>query len=300
MNDYDRAIVDYSEAIRLDPGFRSAYLNRGNVYYNKKDNDRAITDYTEVIRLDPRYTNAYIIRGDAYRNKNDNDRAIADYSEAIRLDPRNADAYFNRGLSYNEKKDYDRAIEDYTEIIRLDPRNADAYNNRGHMYFNKNDYDRAITDFTEALRIDPNNSTAMNNLATAEAEKRNSLDRSRFTIIPSDFKPNDYTKVDLFKAVSNSRNLEISSNKQDALLQELKSLLNFGLGGKYYFEYVSDLTFVRQNGIDISFSSDDNAISQIMSIDQRSGLQAGQRVRVYYMITRSPLTRWDVIAIEWR
>jgi len=65
-------------------------------------------------------------------------------------------------------------------------------------------------------------------------------------------------------------------------------------------QYVSDLKLVRQNGTDITFSSDDNAITQNMSIDQRSGLQAGQKVRVYYTIMRSPLTRWDVIAIERR
>jgi len=65
-------------------------------------------------------------------------------------------------------------------------------------------------------------------------------------------------------------------------------------------EYKSDLTFVRQNGTDITFSSDDNAITQNMTIDQRSGLQAGQRVRVYYEVTRSPLITWDVVAIERR
>src|SRR5215468_3408886 len=31
-----------------------AYKNRGNAYYNKKDYDRAIADYSEAIKLDPR------------------------------------------------------------------------------------------------------------------------------------------------------------------------------------------------------------------------------------------------------
>jgi hypothetical protein len=73
-----------------------------------------------------------------------------------------------------------------------------------------------------------------------------------------------------------------------------------GMGDAYVLNYVSDLTFVRQDGTDIIFSSDDNAITQQMTIDQRSGLKAGQKARVYYMITRSPLTTWDVEAIERR
>jgi tetratricopeptide (TPR) repeat protein len=53
----------------------------------KGDYDRAIADLTEAIRLDPKYVWAYASRGEAYRMKGDYDRAIADLTEAIRLDP---------------------------------------------------------------------------------------------------------------------------------------------------------------------------------------------------------------------
>ena len=74
-----------------------AYYNRGVAYSDKGDTDRAIADFTEAIRLDPKYANAYVNRGVAYGDKGENDRAIADYTEAIRLDPKFAHAYCNRG-----------------------------------------------------------------------------------------------------------------------------------------------------------------------------------------------------------
>jgi hypothetical protein len=80
----------------------------------------------------------------------------------------------------------------------------------------------------------------------------------------------------------------------------MKSEFMLGMAGAYMVMFVSELTFVRQNGTDIVFSSDDNAISQRMTIEQRAGLQAGQKVRVYYEITRAPLITWDVIAIQRR
>ena len=63
------------------------YNNRGTAYRKNGDWERAIADYTEAIRLDPKYTHAYNNRGTAYGGKGDMGRAIADLTEAIRLEP---------------------------------------------------------------------------------------------------------------------------------------------------------------------------------------------------------------------
>jgi tetratricopeptide (TPR) repeat protein len=53
--DYDRAIADCTEAIRLDPDFDFAYAIRGASYGVKDDYDRAIADLETVLRIDPDY-----------------------------------------------------------------------------------------------------------------------------------------------------------------------------------------------------------------------------------------------------
>lgn len=158
--DYDRAIVDYNEAIKLDPEYTLAYNDRGIAYKNKRDYDRAIADYNEVIRLEPRSAFAYNNLGNAYADKGDYERAMTNYNEAIRLDPAFAFAYNNRGLTYADKGDFDRAMADYDEAIRLDPNYADAYSNRGLAYKNMGDYSRAIADYSETIRLDPKRSAA--------------------------------------------------------------------------------------------------------------------------------------------
>jgi tetratricopeptide (TPR) repeat protein len=164
----DRAIADYDQAIRLDPDYTVAYIQRGTAYKGKGDNDRAIADYTQAIRLDPNDADAYNNRGVAYINKGDNDRAIADCTQAIRLNPNDAAAYNNRGYAYYDKDDYNRAIADYNQAIRLDPNYTVAYYNRGNAYnFGKDDNDRAIADYTQAIRLDPNNADAYNNRGVA-------------------------------------------------------------------------------------------------------------------------------------
>jgi len=156
----DRAIADYSEAIRIDPRYADAYYNRAIAFKAKGDLDRAIADYNEAIRLNPRDALAYNNRGIAYRAKGEIDRAIADYDEAIRLDPGNALLYSQRGYAYQAKGNLEAAIADYSETIRLDPRDALAHNNRGIAYQAKGDFAGAIIEYDEAIRLDPGNALA--------------------------------------------------------------------------------------------------------------------------------------------
>ena len=65
--EYNKAIADYTEAIRLDPKYKQAYTNRGVSYAKKGEYDKAIADFTEAIRLNPTQPMSYMNRANAYR-----------------------------------------------------------------------------------------------------------------------------------------------------------------------------------------------------------------------------------------
>ncbi|MDR0878460.1 MAG: tetratricopeptide repeat protein, partial [Treponema sp.] len=44
--DYDTAIADFNDAIRLNPNLASAYYQRAYAYHFKEEYDQAIADYT--------------------------------------------------------------------------------------------------------------------------------------------------------------------------------------------------------------------------------------------------------------
>jgi excisionase family DNA binding protein len=133
-NDYDQALANYSQAIRLDPYYVMAYNNRGLVYEQKDDPEQALADYNQAIRLNPSFGGAYVNRGNVYINYDDLDGALADYNQAIRLDPNLAEAYYNRGFVYYIRDDPEQALADYNQAIRLDPNLAEAYYYRGPAY----------------------------------------------------------------------------------------------------------------------------------------------------------------------
>ncbi|MBI3436206.1 MAG: tetratricopeptide repeat protein, partial [Proteobacteria bacterium] len=170
-NDYARAIADFDAALRREPKSAVALLGRGSAYERTADYDRAIRDLSQAARLSPRDSTTFHNRGLAYYGKRDFDRAIRDFDESIRLAPKDAVSYKARADAYDEKGLYDIALRDYDQAIRLDPDDSGGYHNRGITYGHKRDYDRAIADFDQAIKRSPND--AISYRARADAYESN-------------------------------------------------------------------------------------------------------------------------------
>jgi tetratricopeptide (TPR) repeat protein len=118
--DYDKAISDFNEALRIDPDYETAYTlyeNRGSAYLLKGDYERAIVDYNRAVRIRPNYALAYHNRGTAYLNKGNIEEAIADFNKALEIDPEYAEAYFNKAIACEKIGHLKEAIEAYRGFI---------------------------------------------------------------------------------------------------------------------------------------------------------------------------------------
>jgi tetratricopeptide (TPR) repeat protein len=152
--DLDRAIDDFSRAIRIVPRFAPAYINRGNAYQAKGEFDLAIGDYTRAIALEPGSALAYNNRGLAKRGRGDLEAALADFDKAIEVSPDLAEAYNNRGAARYAGGDVTAAMKDFDAAIRINPLYAAPYCNRGLARQERGESDRAIADFDQAVRLD--------------------------------------------------------------------------------------------------------------------------------------------------
>lgn len=165
--EYDKAIVEFSRAIEIQPGNAIQHSNRGNAHFFKGDCEKAIDDYSRAIEIKPDYANAYYNRGNAYYSKGDCDRAIEDFSRAIEIQPDFGEAYLNRGNAYSGRGDYDTAIDDYSKAIAIRHDDASAYSDRGNAYYFKGRYDRAIEDYNKAIELRPDYANAYFNRGNA-------------------------------------------------------------------------------------------------------------------------------------
>ena len=96
-----------------------AYNNRGSAYGNLGEYRRAIEDYDQTLRLDPGFAKAYYNRGSAYGNLGENRRSIEDYDEALRLDPGFAFAYNSRAHVHCKLGQINASLDDRMQTLRL-------------------------------------------------------------------------------------------------------------------------------------------------------------------------------------
>lgn len=158
----DDAIKLYDQAIKLDPNFREAYLNRGLIYKYKGEWDKALADFDQGIKLSygevP--SEVYFERGFAQLQKKNFDPAIADFTAAIDRSPtRNAmdvgQSHALRAEAYMNKREYAKAAADLNIVIEDNPQSSYAYLTRGRAKYEQQDAVGAIADYTKAITINP-------------------------------------------------------------------------------------------------------------------------------------------------
>jgi tetratricopeptide (TPR) repeat protein len=121
LNRYVEAVDDYTRAIRLNPSYLDAYLQRGTLRYKiLKRYEDALTDFDKAIEIDPGCPGAYLHRGIVKCHLLKFPEALGDFDKAIELDPNEERAYFNRGKNkYMLKYEEDEVRPDLEKAIRL-------------------------------------------------------------------------------------------------------------------------------------------------------------------------------------
>ena len=119
--DYDEAIQEFNEAIRLNPGLASAHYGRGEIFFQRGDYQQAIRDFTRTIGLAPDYTFAYYSRGVANERTGETEEAILDFTHTVRLKPSYAPAYNDRARALYSLGHLREALRDSELAISVAP-----------------------------------------------------------------------------------------------------------------------------------------------------------------------------------
>lgn len=115
-----------------------AHNNRGAILQMLGREDEAIGDFNSAIELNPGLSWSYLNRGWIFFRRKEFRRAWKDFSQAIKADPFDSKGYVNRSAIYIETEQYDAALQDLETALSLNPRDPVAYNNRAMVHRNRN------------------------------------------------------------------------------------------------------------------------------------------------------------------
>ncbi len=118
----------------MAPEDARSYYGRGFALSAKREFEKAKVDFDDAIRCDPLFAAAYVARGHAWTSQKEFHKAIADFDDAARLEPGGASAFTGRGYVWAQKRNYEKALADYEMAIRLDPDDAGALNGRAWLW----------------------------------------------------------------------------------------------------------------------------------------------------------------------
>jgi tetratricopeptide (TPR) repeat protein len=129
------------------------YNNRGVAHGVLGDRAQAVADFTEAVRLDPGYPEAYSNRGDAHGAVGRYAEALADYKRVTELVPDHPWAYYSRALIYDLMGDWEKSVGEYDQALRLSPDQGFMYALRGSAHQNRGAHERAVADWVRSVEL---------------------------------------------------------------------------------------------------------------------------------------------------
>lgn len=152
---HEEALTDFGEAIRSNPRFTDAYLNRLQIWLARRDWLRALDDIAQVQRLDTKDVRVWTSLAFVRMNLNHLVEALIACREAIRLDSGCARAYFLRAAIHDKAARYSEALVDLNKAIQLDPQVSQGHLYRAQLRIRRGDFTGAASDIKIAERQAP-------------------------------------------------------------------------------------------------------------------------------------------------
>lgn len=153
--EFDKALLDFNECIRVQPKHPDAYNNRSIIYYHRKDYPKALEENLKLLNIDTAHKEGYSNRGSFFYIMQQYDSSKYYYLKATQVNGKNASAYFYAGVSEYNLKSYRNATGLLHKAISLLPNYADAYVFLGICYTRLGLKDSVLYSITKAEEVAP-------------------------------------------------------------------------------------------------------------------------------------------------
>ena len=163
----DRAIVDYREALRIEPthanaktGLSQALTAKGIETAGDTGSNAAIPMLEEAVKLDPKNDIAFAKLGEVYDANNDSTKALANYEKALQINPELPSIYVPAGVIYLSNGEIAKAEAAAQNAEKRGVNDGSLNNLKGMILYKQNKNTEALAAFDKVLATDGRNATA--------------------------------------------------------------------------------------------------------------------------------------------
>lgn len=172
LGQWQSAVADFTELVRMNPSVAGYYDNRLNAYRQLGQFQSALNDGNAAVRLAPDRSFPYRSRGLVLEDLGRIDLAISDFSTAIRIEPRDAGLRVDRGRLRVQVSQFAEAMADFNEALSVDPRMFSALRERGKLHIILGNREAALADLRLFVQVEPSDQEGIAALASAEGTPR--------------------------------------------------------------------------------------------------------------------------------
>ena len=165
--EFDRAIAEFREALRLEPDSASAHANLGLALASNQAPEEAVVHLRRSVQLDPGSGRAHYALAGILLAAGQYEGAIDELRASLRVTPDSVEIHEGLGIVLASQGKLDEAVDEFRATLRLRPISAGAHNNLGMALASQGKLDAAIDEFHQALALQPEFAEARRNLTTA-------------------------------------------------------------------------------------------------------------------------------------
>jgi len=153
LKQYNLAVKELEEAIRLNENNEAAYYNLAIVHIDLAHWSRAAQLLTRAVVLSPNNANYHFLLGRSYLEMQELEQARSEFENSKNLDPKLFKPEYYLGMVLEELDKPQEAFGAYTNAIMKNPRYINAYARLGNLYAEFGFLDNAVQVLQEALKV---------------------------------------------------------------------------------------------------------------------------------------------------
>ncbi|MEK9627775.1 MAG: tetratricopeptide repeat protein [Nitrospinota bacterium] len=173
LGNYDKAIEEFQQALKINPNYFFGLNNLGNVYGKQKKYNEAIPFFQKALDQKPDYSPAHYNIARAYHLIGKKREAAESYRKAIQFNPYFEQAFYNLAYLSMELSGFDEAIANFNKFLKMQPNHSKAHFGLGNALMMKGQLDLAMQEYRISGALDPSFALPYMNMANIQMQTKN-------------------------------------------------------------------------------------------------------------------------------